>query len=352
MVGFSILGRDIKTKEKLSCSFFTQDVKAQALWMARIDNGVADKVDGELSYLGLSPDSKFDKIEYMKEGRIFYYTSSGKWLQRLLVLEKGTLSVNRVKGKQRLLKESVPLCCSSVRIAEVSSKENSFQVTAGSQILMFSAKSNEERYQWVNAIRHYIRLIISTKKEEALYQEKMKKDPNFIIKDLAKDQEECVDCGKKEISWANCSLGLFHCRQCGGIHRTLGYTPKLKTVGYGKWSMEEVEEFRRFTPEEIARWKTPEGVAKPSATDSHSAKFLFIEQKYGSLLKEEEPETDDTSTSTESSNPPKEDSGKKLEKGDKKSNSLGLTGLPDGGGSGGLKSERKEKKKKEKKKGK
>ena len=41
--------------------------------MARIDNGIADKVDGELSYMGLSPDSKFENVDYRKEGELLIF---------------------------------------------------------------------------------------------------------------------------------------------------------------------------------------------------------------------------------------------------------------------------------------
>ena len=54
--------------------------------------------------------------------------------------------------------------------------------------------------------------------------------------------------------------------------------------------MEEVSEFRSFSEEDVKIWVDPEEVKKPTPTDSHSMKFLYIQEKYKSLLKEEESE--------------------------------------------------------------
>ena len=47
--------------------FFAFDVKTQLLWMARIDNSIAEAVDCRLSHMGITPESFFS-VEYQKEG--------------------------------------------------------------------------------------------------------------------------------------------------------------------------------------------------------------------------------------------------------------------------------------------
>ena len=68
------------------------------------------------------------------------------------------------------------------------------------------------------------------------YLEKLKEDPSLMIKEImvkVEGNEKCADCGKEEIQWGNLVAGVFVCKQCGGIQRSLGAFMKLKPLGRG-----------------------------------------------------------------------------------------------------------------------
>ena len=68
------------------------------------------------------------------------------------------------------------------------------------------------------------------------YQEKLKEDPTLMVKEVVvkgEGNERCADCGREEIQWGNVAAGVFVCKQCGGIQRSLGTHMRLKPIGRG-----------------------------------------------------------------------------------------------------------------------
>lgn len=114
----------------------------------------------------------------------------------------------------------------------------------------------------------------------------MKGDANFAIQEMSKmdGNNECADCGKSEIDWGNLTTGTFLCKQCGSIHRTLGRGYKLKNVGRGKWTQEEIEFMKERGNKKMNleyQKNIPDFMMKPTESDSHTIKFKYISHKYG-----------------------------------------------------------------------
>ena len=68
----------------------------------------------------------------------------GKWVKRKVVFKSGVLKLYRESSdpkKKDLLKESLPIGNCTVRVVEVSNRENCFQISCPSQILMLSAET-------------------------------------------------------------------------------------------------------------------------------------------------------------------------------------------------------------------
>lgn len=68
----------------------------------------------------------------------------GKWVKRKVVLKNGVLKLYRESSdpeKKEVLKETMPLGNVSVRVVEVSNRENCFQISGSNQMLMLSSET-------------------------------------------------------------------------------------------------------------------------------------------------------------------------------------------------------------------
>ncbi|XP_052366712.1 arf-GAP with dual PH domain-containing protein 1-like [Oncorhynchus keta] len=54
--------------------------------------------------------------------------------------------------------------------------------------------------------------------------------------------DACADCGAPDPSWGSCSLGVFICVQCSGIHRNIpDIGMKVKSLSLSRWEDQEVK---------------------------------------------------------------------------------------------------------------
>ncbi|XP_041093816.1 arf-GAP with dual PH domain-containing protein 1 isoform X2 [Polyodon spathula] len=51
----------------------------------------------------------------------------------------------------------------------------------------------------------------------------------------------CADCKETDPSWASCSLGIFICLTCSGIHRNIPKLSKVKSLTLARWEDSEIE---------------------------------------------------------------------------------------------------------------
>ncbi|XP_059170070.1 arf-GAP with dual PH domain-containing protein 1-like [Physella acuta] len=53
---------------------------------------------------------------------------------------------------------------------------------------------------------------------------------------------ECADCGEKNPDWASCTIGVFLCQACAGIHRGLGSSQsRIKSIRLDNWDKDQVQ---------------------------------------------------------------------------------------------------------------
>ncbi|KAK5925865.1 hypothetical protein CgunFtcFv8_021487 [Champsocephalus gunnari] len=53
--------------------------------------------------------------------------------------------------------------------------------------------------------------------------------------------ETCADCGAPDPDWGSCTLGVFVCLACSGIHRNIPDTSKVKSLCLSHWEDHEVQ---------------------------------------------------------------------------------------------------------------
>ncbi|KAK0043798.1 arf-GAP with dual PH domain-containing protein 1 [Biomphalaria pfeifferi] len=54
--------------------------------------------------------------------------------------------------------------------------------------------------------------------------------------------DHCADCGSKNPDWASCTIGVFVCNVCAGIHRSLGSSQsRIKSIRLDNWDRDQVQ---------------------------------------------------------------------------------------------------------------
>ncbi|XP_064478554.1 arf-GAP with dual PH domain-containing protein 1-like [Ornithodoros turicata] len=53
--------------------------------------------------------------------------------------------------------------------------------------------------------------------------------------------DECADCRRKDPDWASYNIGVFLCKECAGLHRTLGsHISKVRSVHLDNWEDSQI----------------------------------------------------------------------------------------------------------------
>ncbi|XP_076871824.1 arf-GAP with dual PH domain-containing protein 1 [Brachyhypopomus gauderio] len=105
------------------------------------------------------------------------------------------------------------------------------------------------------------------------------------LKDILKRpaNSTCADCGAPDPEWGSCSLGVFICLICSGIHRNIPDIGKVKSLRLSHWEDSEVE-FMAENGNETARSKyearVPGYYYKPTHKDCQVLKEQWIRAKY------------------------------------------------------------------------
>lgn len=92
----------------------------------------------------------------------------------------------------------------------------------------------------------------------------------------------CADCGAPDPEWGSCSLGIFICLACSGIHRNIP-NGKVKSLTLSRWEDSEVE-FMAGTGNDVMKRRyeavVPVYYYKPTHRDCQVLREQWIRAKY------------------------------------------------------------------------
>ncbi|XP_010903321.1 arf-GAP with dual PH domain-containing protein 1 isoform X2 [Esox lucius] len=107
-----------------------------------------------------------------------------------------------------------------------------------------------------------------------------------LLKELMQrpGNDQCADCGMPDPSWGSCSLGVFICVQCSGIHRNIPEIGmKVKSLSLSRWEDQEVE-FMTENGNKLMKHKyeatVPVYYYRPTHKDCQVLREQWIRAKY------------------------------------------------------------------------
>ncbi|XP_050394534.1 arf-GAP with dual PH domain-containing protein 1 isoform X1 [Patella vulgata] len=93
----------------------------------------------------------------------------------------------------------------------------------------------------------------------------------------------CADCGDKDPEWTSCSIGIFLCQECAGIHRSLGTESRVRSSRLDNWDTEQLE-YMDGVGNDKAKQKyemcVPAFYRRPKKNDPNVVKKEWILGKY------------------------------------------------------------------------
>uniref|UniRef100_A0A3B3TZ45 ArfGAP with dual PH domains 1 n=2 Tax=Poecilia latipinna TaxID=48699 RepID=A0A3B3TZ45_9TELE len=93
----------------------------------------------------------------------------------------------------------------------------------------------------------------------------------------------CADCGALDPGWGSCSLGVFICLDCSGIHRNIPEICKVKSLRLSHWEDQEVQ-FMAENGNKLMKAKyeadVPVYYYKPTHKDCQVLREQWIRAKY------------------------------------------------------------------------
>ncbi|XP_026159913.1 arf-GAP with dual PH domain-containing protein 1 [Mastacembelus armatus] len=95
--------------------------------------------------------------------------------------------------------------------------------------------------------------------------------------------DTCADCGAPDPGWGSCSLGVFVCLGCSGIHRNIPSISKVKSLNLSRWEDHEMQ-FMAENGNELMKSKYEAAVPvyyyKPTHKDCQVLREQWIRAKY------------------------------------------------------------------------
>ncbi|KAM7009468.1 arf-GAP with dual PH domain-containing protein 2-like isoform 2-T2 [Tautogolabrus adspersus] len=108
---------------------------------------------------------------------------------------------------------------------------------------------------------------------------------NKILLDLVRQpgNNVCADCGAPEPDWASCTLGVFVCLNCSGLHRNLPILNRVKSIRLDLWEdslVEFMQERGNSTAKTIFEKCVPAFYYRPHQKDCTVLKEQWTRAKY------------------------------------------------------------------------
>lgn len=178
-------------------------------------------------------------------------------------------------------------------------KKHTFDLLTVTNTYNFSAESEAEAAQWINAMMEacqslILKQIIGVKSPDPVpsppidkaaqkAQEQQSRELVLQIRDLP-ENKACSECNAPDPDWAAINLGVFFCIDCSGIHRSLGvHISQVRSVLLDFWDPSQI-----LTMESIGNkrandyWEhhVPPNHHKPNPKSSSEERETWIRNKY------------------------------------------------------------------------
>ncbi|XP_078514732.1 arf-GAP with Rho-GAP domain, ANK repeat and PH domain-containing protein 1 isoform X4 [Lissotriton helveticus] len=150
-----------------------------------------------------------------------------------------------------------------------------FDLTTPYRIFSFSAESDTEKDEWVEAMQQSIAEALS----------------NFEVAEkiwMVEANRQCADCGAPNPDWASVNLCVVFCKKCAGEHRSLGPgVSKVRSLKMDRkvWTEELIQLFQRIsnvTANEFWAANVPPSEAiHPMSRSTERKRFITAKYKEG-----------------------------------------------------------------------
>ncbi|XP_075039028.1 arf-GAP with dual PH domain-containing protein 1-like [Mixophyes fleayi] len=98
-----------------------------------------------------------------------------------------------------------------------------------------------------------------------------------------KGNTQCADCGTPDPQWASCTLGVFLCVNCCGIHRKISEISTVKSLTMAKWEEDQIQFLDRHgndSAKAIYEAHVPVYYYRPTHMDCQVLREQWIRAKY------------------------------------------------------------------------
>jgi hypothetical protein len=231
-------------------------------------------------------------IALNKEGFLFANTNGAHWVRSWCVLSAGKLrEYSDLKRLDNFFSVDLRVC--TVReVRETGSSHGNgsrrfcFEVVSPYLVRTYQAISEEDTRSWVRSIGFAIEQILN---ENSPRRSSTGLDGSEQIQKILSFEGNniCADCSSKEPVWCSLNLGIVLCKDCSGVHRSLGsHLSKVRSLLLDNscYTPEILTCFEKLTNIKVnsileARLDHP----KPEASAQRQEKLSFIQLKYSKL---------------------------------------------------------------------
>lgn len=204
----------------------------------------------------------YDKLPYLRSNKSGYLWKQGnllhEWKLRYFYIKDSALYYHK-KGQEILF---CPLILS--KVVELAEDEHLFSfeviISTENRSRILIADNQRNMKEWMHAL---------TVCSEVSLGDGISK--NYI----------CADCGTNGADWCSINLGVIICKECSGIHRSLGsHVSKVRSFALDNLSKYTIEVLETLHSHHKHIWEVKDDKSKPNRFSSTEVKTQYITRKY------------------------------------------------------------------------